>query len=141
VSDSIFVEGLLVHARHGLLEHESELGQRFRIDLKLSIDLARPSYSDDIEDTVSYGDVVATAIRAFESTKYRLLEAAAGAIAGAVLAKHSQIRAITITVHKPHAPISAIFEDVGVTISRRRDCTVVDPEWRWHAPAPQPRRG
>ena len=122
MSDTIFIAGLLIHACHGLLDHESALGQRFRMDLTLSIDLEKPSTSDNIEDTVSYAEIVATATKAFSSTKYRLLEAAAGAVAYAILVNYSQIRAVTITVHKPHAPISALFEDVGVTISRNRDC-------------------
>jgi dihydroneopterin aldolase len=28
---------------------------------------------------------------------------------------------VAVTVHKPHAPIAATFDDVGVTIERVRD--------------------
>jgi dihydroneopterin aldolase len=31
-----------------------------------------------------------------------------------------RIRAVKITVHKPHAPIAAIFGDVGVVLTRNR---------------------
>lgn len=29
--------------------------------------------------------------------------------------------AVAVTVHKPHAPIAATFDDVGATIERVRD--------------------
>ena len=48
------------------------------------------------------------------------LLAAAGAVAEAILSAFPAIAAITVTVHKPHAPIAAIFGDVGVTMTRRR---------------------
>src|SRR5947209_15084426 len=120
MTDSIFIKGVLIHARHGLLEHESEVGQRFVIDLELDTDLSESSRTDKLSDTVSYSNVVATATSAFKDTNYKLLERAAGAVADAVLAAFPRIRAVKVTVHKPHAPIAAIFEDVGVVLTRAR---------------------
>jgi len=37
-----------------------------------------------------------------------------------VLASFPRIASVRVTVHKPHAPIAAIFNDVGVTILRTR---------------------
>jgi dihydroneopterin aldolase len=120
MTDTIFIKGVLIHARHGVMEHESEVGQRFVIDLELYTDLSESSRSDRLADTVSYSNVVATATAAFKDTNYRLLERAAGAVADAILSSFPRIRAVTITVHKPHAPIAAIFEDVGVVLTRSR---------------------
>ena len=61
-----------------------------------------------------------TATAAFKGTNYKLLERAAGAVADAVLAAFPRILAVKVTVHKPHAPIAAIFEDVGVVLTRNR---------------------
>lgn len=121
MSDTIFITGVVIHARHGVMEHETEVGQRFVIDLELAIDLAESSRTDRLADTVSYSDVVATATAAFRNVNYRLLERAAGAVADAVLSHFPRVTAVTITVHKPHAPIAAIFEDVGVVLHRHRD--------------------
>lgn len=41
-------------------------------------------------------------------------------MADAILAAFPPIAAVTVTVHKPHAPIAAIFDDVGVVMTRRR---------------------
>jgi 7,8-dihydroneopterin aldolase/epimerase/oxygenase len=120
MSDAIFIKGLLIHARHGVMEHESEVGQRFVIDLELDTDLSESSRSDRLTDTVSYSNVVATATSAFKDSNYYLLERSAGAVADAILAAFPRIRAVKVTVHKPHAPIAAIFEDVAVVLTRTR---------------------
>ncbi|MFO1109202.1 MAG: dihydroneopterin aldolase [Bradyrhizobium sp.] len=120
MTDTIFVKGLVIHARHGVMDHETEVGQRFVIDLELYSDLTEPSRSDHLSDTVSYANVVTTAVAAFKNTNYKLLERAAGAVADAILASFPRIRAVKVTVHKPHAPIAAIFEDVGVVLTRSR---------------------
>lgn len=121
MSDTVFVKGLVLHAYHGVMQHEGKVGQTFRLDLKLAVDLAEASRTDMLKHTVSYDTVVKTASEAFRARRYKLVEAAAGAVADAVLARFSQVRAVTVTVHKPHAPIAATFDDVGVTIERARD--------------------
>jgi dihydroneopterin aldolase len=121
MSDTIFVTGLLIHAHHGVMEHESRVGQRFVLDLELTTDLADAARSDKLADTVSYSAIVEVASQAFATQSYKLVEAAAGAVADAVLAAFSRIASVRVTVHKPQAPIAAIFADVGVTLCRRRD--------------------
>jgi 7,8-dihydroneopterin aldolase/epimerase/oxygenase len=120
MSDTIFITGVVIHARHGVMEHETEVGQRFVIDLELSVDLSESSHTDRLADTVSYSNVVATASAAFKNTNYKLLERAAGAVADAILSSFPRIDAVEVTVHKPHAPIAAIFDDVGVVLMRTR---------------------
>ena len=120
MTDTIFITGVVVHARHGVMKHETEVGQRFVIDLELFTDLSESSHSDRLADTVSYSQVVASATAAFKNSNYKLLERAAGAVADAILAAFPRIRAVKVTVHKPHAPIAEIFEDVGVVLTRNR---------------------
>ncbi|HZR86540.1 MAG TPA: dihydroneopterin aldolase [Bradyrhizobium sp.] len=120
MTDTIFIKGLVVHARHGVMKHETEVGQRFVIDLELYADLSESSRSDRLPDTTSYSNVVETATDAFKNTNYKLLERAAGAVADAILASFPRVRAVKVTVHKPHAPIAEIFEDVGVVLTRSR---------------------
>jgi dihydroneopterin aldolase len=121
MSDTIFIAGLALHAYHGVMEHEQQVGQTFALDLALSIDLAEASHSDKLVNTVSYDQVVDVASRAFRATRFRLVEAAAGAVADAVLARFPLVSSVRVTVHKPHAPIAATFADVGVSLERRRD--------------------
>jgi dihydroneopterin aldolase len=120
MSDEIFVNGLVLHAYHGVMPHEGKVGQPFVLDLVLDIDLSEASRTDQLKHTVSYELLVRTASEAFCARRYRLVEAAGGAVADAVLARYPQVRRIRITVRKPHAPIAATFDDVGVTITRAR---------------------
>ncbi|WP_322516395.1 dihydroneopterin aldolase [Rhodopseudomonas palustris] len=120
MTDTIFITGLVLHARHGVMDHETEVGQRFVIDLELAADLTESSRTDRLSDTVSYSNVVACATAAFKDANYKLLERAAGAVADAILSAFDKIGSVKITVHKPHAPIAAIFDDVGVIITRAR---------------------
>ena len=93
MTDTIFITGVVIHARHGVMEHETEVGQRFVIDLELSTDLSESSRTDRLADTVSYSNVVATATAAFKNANYKLLERAAGAVAEAVLAAFPRVSA------------------------------------------------
>ena len=120
MTDSVHVTGLALHAFHGVMEHEATVGQTFYIDLVVDIDLAQASHSDKLADTVGYDQVVDVASRTFCAQRYRLVEAAAGAIADAVLGTFPAVTSVRVTVHKPHAPIAASFSDVGVTIVRKR---------------------
>jgi dihydroneopterin aldolase len=121
MSDAIFVNGLMLHAYHGVAEHEGRVGQSFALDLVLELDLGHAARSDRLADTASYDDIVEIASRAFQANKFRLVEAAAGAVADALLAAFPRVAAVRVTVRKPHAPIAATFEDVGVTLARRRN--------------------
>ena len=116
MSDRIFISGLSLHAYHGVMAYEAKVGQTFTIDLDLTVDLAAAAKSDKVADTVSYDRVVECASTAFVAQKFRLIEAAAGKVADAVLAAFPRVQSVRVTIHKPHAPIAATFSDVGITL-------------------------
>jgi dihydroneopterin aldolase len=120
MSDRIFITGLTLHAYHGVMAHEAKVGQTFGIDIELDIDLKAAAKSDKVADTVSYDAVVTCATEAFLSQRFKLIEAAAGRVADAILGTFPRVKAVTVTIHKPHAPIAATFSDVGVKLVRAR---------------------
>jgi 7,8-dihydroneopterin aldolase/epimerase/oxygenase len=120
MSDRIFINGLSLHAYHGVMAYEAKVGQTFTLDLELTIDLAAAAKSDKVIDTVSYDKVVACVSKAFTVQRFRLIEAAAGKVADAVLGTFPRVQSVKVTIHKPHAPIAATFSDVGVTLVRSR---------------------
>jgi 7,8-dihydroneopterin aldolase/epimerase/oxygenase len=120
MSGAIFVNGLVLHAYHGVMPHEAKVGQPFVLDLMLDIDLTEAARSDTLKHTVSYEQLVKTASEAFSARRYRLVEAAAGAVADAVLERYPLVTGVRVTVRKPQAPIAATFDDVGVIITRAR---------------------
>ncbi|HZP79629.1 MAG TPA: dihydroneopterin aldolase [Pseudolabrys sp.] len=120
MSDRIFVHGLTLHAYHGVMPHEAKVGQTFMLDLLLDIDLKAAARSDKVADTVSYDQVVDAASKAFCGERFKLIEAAAGAVADAILDGFARVQTVRVTIHKPHAPIAATFRDVGVELVRSR---------------------
>jgi len=121
MTDRIFISGLMLHAYHGVMPHEAKVGQTFSLDIVLEIDLSAAARSDKVTDTVSYDKVVTCASKAFLRQRFRLIEAAGGSVADAVLAEFPRVRSVTVTIHKPHAPIAATFSDVGVILTRTRN--------------------
>ncbi|MGE3147116.1 MAG: dihydroneopterin aldolase [Pseudorhodoplanes sp.] len=120
MSDSVFIKGLALHAFHGVMPHEAKVGQTFSLDIALDVDLSAASQSDKLADTIGYDHAVEVASKAFRARRFRLVEAAAGAVAEALLKSFPTVQSCRITIHKPHAPIAATFADVGVSIERRR---------------------
>jgi dihydroneopterin aldolase len=120
MSDRIFITGLALHSYHGVMPHEAKVGQTFILDLELDIDLSTAALSDKVKDTVSYDKVVACVSDVFCAQRFRLIETAAGRVAEAVLEDFPRVNAVKVTIHKPHAPVAATFNDIGITLTRRR---------------------
>ena len=54
--DRISLHNMRFYGYHGVYEHEREMGQRFEIDVELSLDLAQAGATDELEDTLDYVD-------------------------------------------------------------------------------------
>lgn len=121
MTDRIIVRDLQVYARHGVLPEEKALGQRFALDITAFLDLAEAGRSDELARSVSYVDLIETASATLTAQRFDLIEAAAEAVAGALLAGFPSLERVTIELRKPGAPIDAVFAYVGVAIDRRRE--------------------
>ncbi|MGF1530395.1 MAG: dihydroneopterin aldolase [Puniceicoccaceae bacterium] len=121
MADSIFLKNLVFHARHGVLPSESQLGQRFEIDLRIYLDLRLAGQGDDLLQTVDYSLVYHLIQEIVENRRFQLIEGLAHAIATEVLVQHPRIQTVAITVRKPSAPIPGIFDFVAVELIRSRD--------------------
>ena len=117
--DRLAVRGLAVHGHHGVFEHERRDGQEFVIDLVLGVDTRVAARSDDVQDTVDYGTLVDEVRTAVADDPVDLIETLAQRIADVCL-RNALVDTVEVTVHKPHAPIQATFEDVALTINRSR---------------------
>jgi dihydroneopterin aldolase len=115
--DEITLTGVRAFGRHGVYPDERRDGQYFIVDATLHLDTRRAAETDDVADTVHYGEVAEEIVRLVESDPVDLLEALAARIADALLAR-PLVRRVTITIHKPGAPITVPFSDVTITIKR-----------------------
>ncbi|PKQ34864.1 MAG: dihydroneopterin aldolase [Actinobacteria bacterium HGW-Actinobacteria-11] len=117
--DEIVLTGLTVFGRHGVYAHEREDGQEFSIDLRLRMSLDQAAASDDVADTVHYGELAEKVAAVVGGEPVNLIETLAERIAAAAL-EDVRVQNVTVTVHKPHAPIPLSFADVAVTVHRSR---------------------
>ena len=88
----IRIEGIEVFAFHGVLPEEKAQGQEFVFDVELVPNSDRACDTDTLDDAVDR-------------------------IAGDLIGRFP-IERVTVSVHKPHAPIRAAFGDVIVTVTR-----------------------
>ncbi|WP_240640539.1 dihydroneopterin aldolase [Microbacterium sp. 10M-3C3] len=119
VVDEITMTGLRVFGRHGVFDHERRDGQEFVIDLTLGVATTAAAASDDVADTVHYGELAERVAAVVAGEPVNLIETLAQRIADAALSDE-RVQIVTVTVHKPSAPITVPFDDVSVTIRRSR---------------------
>jgi dihydroneopterin aldolase len=119
VSDRISLSGLRVRGHHGVFDFERRDGQDFVVDVDLELDLATAAASDDVTDTVHYGELAGRLAEVIAGEPVNLIETLAERLAAVCLAD-VRVAAATVTVHKPQAPIPLQFADVAVTVRRTR---------------------
>jgi dihydroneopterin aldolase len=119
VSDRISLSGLRVRGHHGVFDFERRDGQDFVVDVVLELDLTKAAASDDVADTVHYGELAGRLAEVIAGEPVNLIETLAERLAAVCLAD-ARVAAATVTVHKPQAPISQEFADVAVTVRRAR---------------------
>lgn len=119
MSDHIALTGLTVRGHHGVFDFERRDGQDFVIDVDLELDTAKAATSDELSDTVHYGELAEGLAAVVAGEPVNLLETLAARLADVCLAD-VRVAAATVTVHKPQAPIPLTFGDVAVTIRRSR---------------------
>ncbi len=118
-TDRLAVHGIEAFGHHGVLDFERRDGQLFKVDLALGVDTRPAALSDDLQDTVDYGTLVAAVRKAVETDPVDLIETLAQRIADVCLTD-GRVQWTEVTVHKPDAPIEATFTDVTLTIFRSR---------------------
>ncbi|MBK8468514.1 MAG: dihydroneopterin aldolase [Candidatus Phosphoribacter sp.] len=124
MTDRIVIQGIEGTGFHGVFEHERRDGQRFVVDVVLELDLRRPARSDNLTDTVHYGEVAAAVVSRIEGEPFDLIERLAEVIAADLL-ESGAVDAVEVVVHKPQAPVPVPFTDISVEIRRERGVPVV----------------
>lgn len=117
--DTISITGLQVFGHHGVLAHERAHGQRFVVDVHLTLDLRAAAASDDLADTLDYGELTSALAAIVAGEPVDLIETVAGRLAERCLAD-PRVQDVEVTVRKPAAPVTALLDEVAVTLRRSR---------------------
>ncbi|MFT3798037.1 MAG: dihydroneopterin aldolase [Microbacterium sp.] len=115
--DEITLTGVRAFGYHGVYEQERHDGQEFVVDATLFLSTQRAAASDDVADTIHYGEVAERIVEIVAGDPVNLLERLAVRIADDLLTR-GDVRMVAVTVHKPQAPIAVPFADVSVTVRR-----------------------
>ncbi len=108
-------------AHHGLLESESETGQRFEVDLEVKGDWKIPGMTDNINDAVNYQLLYDIVKKVIFGKRFFLLEALAEEISRQIFRSVNSVNTMTISIRKPNAPLKGILDYVEVEIERQRN--------------------
>ena len=109
----IFINNLRLYGYHGVFEEEQKLGQEFLINLEMTLEAEVSSLAqDDIQETVSYADVVELLKQEFK-VPFKTLEALSLHLLG-TLKRYSQLKHARLNLAKTAPPIDASLDAVGV---------------------------
>jgi dihydroneopterin aldolase len=118
--DKIYVNGMEFYGYHGVFPEENRLGQRFSVDLRVSLDLKKAGETDELVYSVNYGELFRVCKEIVEGKPKKLVEAIAEKIADCVLQEFPAITEVTVKVIKPDPPIPGHYKSVAVEITRSR---------------------
>ena len=116
----IELKELVFFARHGLLEEEASLGQRFRLDMIAELDSDLDLQEDSPNSTVNYVELFETVESTFTKRRFNTIEAAADAIASAVLERFDRVHTVTVKVKKPSVPVDCVCSYFAAEVIRCR---------------------
>ncbi|MBT2688740.1 dihydroneopterin aldolase [Bacillus sp. ISL-47] len=118
--DKIYVSQMEFYGYHGVFPEETRLGQRFVVDLIVETDLKKAGETDDLDDSINYGELYTVCKEVVEGKPYKLVEAVAEKLAGDLLERFPPISQLTVKVIKPDPPIPGHYKSVAVEITRGR---------------------
>ncbi len=119
MTDRIELRGLKVRGNHGVFEHERRDGQDFVVDVTVWMDLAPAARSDELTDTLHYGELAQNVAAVVGGEPCNLIETVAARVAEDVMTD-ARVQAVEVVLHKPQAPIPLEFADVAVVARRSR---------------------
>ncbi|MEM6715482.1 MAG: dihydroneopterin aldolase [Cyanobacteria bacterium P01_D01_bin.6] len=118
--DKIYVNDIRAFGYSGALPEENVLGQWFRVDLVLQLDLSCAGASDVLTDTYDYSEAVQAVQQLIQHQPYNLVETIASEIAKIVLKSDDRLTQIIVKLTKLTPPVPSFLGQIAVEITRDR---------------------
>ena len=116
--DTIFIREFRVDAWVGIYEWEKQRAQTLEMDLEIGIPGSGAGRSDNIHDTVHYGEVVERIVAELSERRFKLLEALAEHVCAIVT---GDFKAPWVRLSVAKLGHIRNVRKVGVVLERRRD--------------------
>lgn len=123
----IHMKNMVFYGHHGDIPEERVLGQRFIIDLVLTLDMAEAARTDQLGATIDYVRVYDLCRQLLEKERVNLLETVASHLADRILLESGRVTRVEITVKKPSVPLRGAIDYVAVELSKDRENSVPGP--------------
>jgi len=95
----ISIEGISIHAFHGVYEAEKEKGNDFELDVYLKVSDNKSTETDKLKDTIDYQEVYELVLRIMHKPA-KLLEYVAQQIAHQLLDSYQSVESVKIKISK-----------------------------------------
>ncbi len=116
---TVAVTGLECFGYHGVFPEEREQGQRFVVDLAMTLVETSATETDHLADTVDYEAIAEAVAEILEGPPVALLEHLASLIATRVMAE-PRLHDVVVTVRKPEVRLARPVTETSVTLRRAR---------------------
>jgi 7,8-dihydroneopterin aldolase/epimerase/oxygenase len=120
MADRIVLQGIQFYAYHGVPAEERTVGHRYEVDVEVECDLAAAGRSDDVADTIDYGQLARRVVEISLERPFHLIEALAAALAERILDENARAERVRLRVRKLLPPIDGVVAAAGVEIERGR---------------------
>lgn len=116
--DTVFIREFRVEAWVGIYEWEKQRAQTLDMELEIGLPDAPAGRTDNIHDTVNYGEVVSRIAAELATHKFRLLEALAEHVCRLIFAEFANAQSVKVSVAKLGHVRNV--RKLGLTLERRR---------------------
>ncbi|WP_092871926.1 2-amino-4-hydroxy-6-hydroxymethyldihydropteridine diphosphokinase [Acetitomaculum ruminis] len=116
--DYVNINNLEIFANHGVFPEENFLGQKFLVSAKMGVDIRKAGLSDDLNNTLNYGEICQYITDFMKNNTFKLIETVVERLAEKMLLNFELLKSIELTIKKPWAPIGLPLETASITIKR-----------------------
>jgi dihydroneopterin aldolase len=119
-SVTIEITGLSLYTNHGVSAAEREVGQRLVFDLRLDVGETDATVTDELEDTIDYGEVCQLVALIAQQRSHKTLERLCSTIAERLLSDY-ELEGVWVKASKPEPPIPLTVDEVSVEVWREAE--------------------
>ena len=119
-NSTISIENLRIHAFHGVMEQERNVGADFLLSLHIHYNISKAMETDEVADTLNYAEVCEVVTQEMK-TPSKLLEHVAGRICKALFLRFPQATAINLKLTKQNPPMGADCDGASVEVHVTND--------------------